>query len=219
MKLSTPKTDEEIRAHAEKREYEKFVYFTNQTLQKIADGILALNSKHEQMFAKHQSLHNNLSIAFENHVRDMTSLVGRTFTSIDEFRSDLGEIETEVEEKLSANRHYITKDDMDRFCDYMLQQHKLLDMSFKRLEAFVESKLNLIKGYVDEKDQRARKDLKPDEKKNEALKEEFDARLEAFKIDFQGVLQEIARMKHAIGYGEKKFENIYTLIERLKESK
>jgi hypothetical protein len=43
--------------------------------------------------------------------------------------------------------------------------------------------------------------------------------LTCFKIDFEGVARELMMVKKNVAYGEKKFENIYTLIERLKGEK
>ena len=45
---------------------------------------------------------------------------------------------------------------------------------------------------------------------------------EAFQIlnvNYSGILKEISLIKKDISYSQKKFENIYTLIERLKEQK
>jgi hypothetical protein len=217
LKFCTPKTDEEIKAAAEKREHEKFVYATNQALNKLSEGIVSLALQHERMFAKHQSLHNNLGIAFENHVNEVSLKIGKTFTCLDDFRADLGQIQTEVKDELSANRFHVTKDDLERFSSYIVQQQKLLDMSFTNLKGFVESKLSSIKGYVDDQISSTRNDLKPNYTRQDELRDWFEEKLKAFYVDFAGLVKEIAIMKEAIKYGDKKFENLYTLIERLKK--
>jgi hypothetical protein len=38
-------------------------------------------------------------------------------------------------------------------------------------------------------------------------------------VDFDGLVKEIAILKKAVAYDQKKFENVYTLIERLKAGK
>lgn len=218
MKLSTPKTAEEIKAESEKREYQNFIYYTNQTLNRLNEGIAALGIQYEKMFQKHQSLHNNLSIDFENHLSEVGLKIGRAFTCIDEFRSDLCEIQTDVKQHLrTVNRDYVTKEDMDRMAGYIAHQQRLLDSSFQDLKHFVENSLNTLKGSVEETIKKTADEVRKDIPSVDPVKEVFDRKLAAFYEDFTGLVTEIARLKEAVKYGEKKFENIYTLIERLQK--
>lgn len=216
--LSTPKTPEEIRTHAEKKEYQDFVYYTNQMLNKLSEGIVALSLQHEKMFSKHMSLHKNLEIGFEEHMSDMNQKIGRAFCNIDDFRADLGQIQGEVKEHLNtSNRFFVTKQDLAKMVDYIYHQQKLMDDSFTSLKNFVESKLGLMNGIVEEKISNSKQELLKAMPSIDPIREEFKVRIETFYIDFAGLVKEIALLKEAIKYGDKKFENLYTLIERLKK--
>lgn len=218
MKSFMPKTKEEIEILSKEKQYNDFVHYTNQTLNKLNEGVVALGIQHERMFNKHQSLHNNLSIDFENHLSEVGLKIGRAFTCIDEFRSDLGEIQTDVKQHLrTVNRDYVTKEDMDRMAGYIAHQQRLLDSSFQDLKHFVENSLNTLKGSVEETIKTTAEEVRKDIPSVDPVKELFDRKLAAFYEDFTGLVTEIARLKEAVKYGEKKFENIYTLIERLQK--
>lgn len=218
MKSFMPKTKEEIEILSKEKQYNDFVHYTNQTLNKLNEGVVALGIQHERMFNKHQSLHNNLSIDFENHLSEVGLKIGRAFTCIDEFRSDLGEIQTDVKQHLrTVNRDYVTKEDMDRMAGYIAHQQRLLDSSFQDLKHFVENSLNTLKGSVEETIKTTADEVRKDIPSVDPVKELFDRKLAAFYEDFTGLVTEIARLKEAVKYGEKKFENIYTLIERLQK--
>lgn len=218
MKPSTPKTQEEIKAHAEKKEYQDFVHYTHQTLNKLNEAIVALGIQHERMFAKHQSLHNNLSIDFENHVSDVGLKIGRAFSVVDDIRVDTAQIQCEVRGELNlANQLYVTKTDLTKMIELLYQQQKMLDNSFKALKNFVESELMNLKASLDGKIKTASDDVKKNIPKVDLVEERFKSKLNDFYVDFAGLVTEVGRIREAVRYGEKKFENIYTLIERLKQ--
>ena len=218
LKLSTPKTQEEIKAHAEKKEYQDFVFYTHQTLNKLNEGIVALGIQHEKLFTKHQSLHNNLSIDFENHLSDVGLKIGRAFSVIDDMRSDVADIQNEVRSQLdTSNLQFVNKVDLAKMVEHLAQQQRLLDLSFKSLKNFVESELMKIKSSVDGKIKAASDEIKKEIPKVDPIEERFKSKLNDFYVDFTGLVTEVARIREAVRYGEKKFENIYTLIERLKK--
>jgi hypothetical protein len=41
----------------------------------------------------------------------------------------------------------------------------------------------------------------------------MEDKFQDFKVDFDGLVKEIALIKKAVAYDQKKFENVYTLIE------
>lgn len=218
LKLSTPKTSEEIASHAKEKEYQAFIYRTNQVLNRLNEGIVSLGIQHEKMYQKHQSLHNNLSIDFENHISEVGLKIGRAFSCIDDFRSDLGEIQLEVKSQIdTSNREFVTKQDLERMASYIHQQMKLLDLSFKDLKNFVESELMNLKASLDGKIQAASNEVKKVMPKVDPVKEALESKINVFYTDLAGLTKEIARIKEAVMYGEKKFENLYTLIERLQK--
>lgn len=218
MKLSMPKTQEEIKAHAQEKEYQDFVYYTNQTLNRLNNGIVALGIQYEKMFQKHQSLHNNLSIDFENHLSEVGLKIGRAFSVIDDFRCDLGQIQMEVKDKIDTSyKNYVTKEDLSRMVEYVNHQQKLLDMSFRKLKNYIESEAAKVKASVDSKIKASGDEIRKEIPKVEPLKKELESKINTFYVDLAGLTTEIARLKEAIRYGEKKFENLYTLIERLKK--
>lgn len=218
MKLSTPKTSEEIASHAKEKEYQAFIYRTNQVLNRLNEGIVSLGIQHEKMYQKHQSLHNNLSIDFENHLSDVGLKIGRAFSVIDDMRSDVADIQNEVRSQLdTSNLQFVNKVDLAKMVEHLAQQQRLLDLSFKSLKNFVESELMKIKSSVDGKIKAASDEIKKEIPKVDPIEERFKSKLNDFYVDFTGLVTEVARIREAVRYGEKKFENIYTLIERLKK--
>ena len=218
LKLSTPKTSEEIASHAKEKEYQAFIYRTNQVLNRLNEGIVSLGIQHEKMYQKHQSLHNNLSIDFENHLSDVGLKIGRAFSVIDDMRSDVADIQNEVRSQLdTSNLQFVNKVDLAKMVEHLAQQQRLLDLSFKSLKNFVESELMKIKSSVDGKIKAASDEIKKEIPKVDPIEERFKSKLNDFYVDFTGLVTEVARIREAVRYGEKKFENIYTLIERLKK--
>lgn len=218
LKLSTPKTSEEIASHAKEKEYQAFIYRTNQVLNRLNEGIVSLGIQHEKMYQKHQSLHNNLSIDFENHISDVGLKIGRAFSVIDDMRSDVADIQNEVRSQLdTSNLQFVNKVDLAKMVEHLAQQQRLLDLSFKSLKNFVESELMKIKSSVDGKIKAASDEIKKEIPKVDPIEERFKSKLNDFYVDFTGLVTEVARIREAVRYGEKKFENIYTLIERLKK--
>lgn len=217
MKLSTPKTREEIERHSKDKEYRDFVYYTVQTLNKLTQGLEALNNAHDAMFKKHQSLHNNLSIDLENHISEVGLQIGRAFNHLDDFRSDLGDIQQEVKTHLDiSNKHFVTKQDLMKSCDEIIQKQKLLEMSFNVLKNYLHSEMGVLKSSQEDKVKAECNEIRKDIPDIESARKSLEEKINMFHVDFAGVLLEIDRMKKSIRYGEKKFENLYTLIDRLK---
>ena len=75
------------------------------------------------------------------------------------------------------------------------------------LKTEMQSQMHVLKQEFEEKTP----DISP-------LKQSLDSRMDTMYGDFRGLVREIQLCKNALAYDEKKFENIYTLIQRLKDT-
>ena len=76
-----------------------------------------------------------------------------------------------------------------------------------------------LQGQLKQDIEKLRKALTPIVPEVDPVDTKLDERFKVFKVDFDGLVKEITLLKKAVFYDQKKFENVYTLIERLKEGK
>lgn len=222
MNSFTPKgkSDVEIRAAQELKDARDFQYNTNQTLNSLKEGIISLSMQHEKVMAKCDSDRKALLIEFEN-LREWI------LASFKEMNKRLGDAESKLFEVLDAftdlreeaGSCYLTREDFvesfdeleQKICSNHLKQTMKSDHllgSFDQLKG--QAKLDL---------ENLRKELTPVPPEVDPVQAQIDERFAVFKIDFDGLVKEISLLKRAVFYDQKKFENVYTLIERLKEGK
>lgn len=222
MKTSTPKgiSDVELRAAQELKDDKDFKYSTNQSLQTLSQGILSLSLQHEKVMAKTESDRKALLIEFENlrewilsHFNEMNQRLGDAESKLFEVLDNFTDLREEVQTS------YLTKKEFDNsFCD--LEDIIISNQLKNTLKTDnVIHDFNNLKGQTKEDLEKLRRDLTPIPPEVDPVDIKLDERLRVFKVDFDGLVKEITLLKKSVFYDQKKFENVYTLIERLKEGK
>ncbi len=213
-------SDEDLRAAQAIKEHQDFKQNTNQSLQALSQGIVSLSIQHEKVLANSKSDRKALLIEFEN-------LRESVLSSMHEMDQRLGDVETKLFELLDSftdlreevMQKFLTKQE---FYDAYVKEVKHLDDLEKRVnqrDDYFNLRFAALGGQFKDQIEVVKKDLTPQVPEVDPIKKQLDERLNIFKIDFDGLVREIALLKRAVSYDQKKFENVYTLIERLKGEK
>lgn len=218
MKTFTPnqRSEVDIRVAQELKNHQEFVYQTNQSLQNLSTSIVSLSllieKNRSQLFSEKKSL----EIGFENLKKEVLD-------RLDQFLKRMGDLESkfiEVQEKLADDQEEFSKDYMTKESYFQafypaLQKLQEIDNKVEKKNSYIESEISRINGLFENKVENVRKEI-PSVEEFKPLRKEMKELFQNFKIDFKGLIQEIAVLKKTSAYDQKKFENIYTLIDRLK---
>ena len=214
------KSEEEIRSFQEIKNSQDCQYNINQRLNALHEGINSLSLKHEKLIAKSESDRKQFEIDVENLRDSMVS-------ALTQMNSKLGEIDFFVNQIILRDFQSIQKE---------IEQHLRKDEFFKCVESIYQTIMRLdhkltlkndnVQTDIGQLKERLKLDLEnlksqltPSPPEVDPIKAQLDERFAIFKVDFDGLIKEIALLKKAVTYDQKKFENIYTLIGRLKEGK
>jgi predicted nucleic acid-binding Zn-ribbon protein len=221
LKTFTPsRTEEEIRAIQDKKNAQDFIYQTNQSLQNLNNSIATAKSQHEKNLALAGSNHKDLLIAFENHKDDLNQ-------KHSDMNKRLGEVERKLVEGLKLchaclqdfAEEYLTQKDFLNVSGVHSQKLTDIEKDLVKKNDYFNVALNSLKGQFKDQIDSLRKDLTPVIPEIDPVQQKIDERLNTFKVDSDGLVLEIARLKKSSTYMEKKIENLYTQIDRLKAGK
>lgn len=214
------RTEEEIRAIQEKKNYQDFVLQTNQAIQNLNSQIMAQNNVIAQLKARFSSDLQNIAIEFENlekYVRD----------ELKEFK----DVASDLKFSVSSNLELLGRMKRDfefLFVDYesYVKQINIFHFDITWLKERVNAAFeavnnaeNLLTGKINEASRRIKDECQPDFTHYHQLQSQIDLDKEISVNTVEGLELEIERLKKTVNYGEKKFENLYTLINRLNEAK
>lgn len=215
--MFTPK-EIDLRVSQELKNYQDSIYQINQEIQKINRAIVSLSLVLEENKAKGGREAKNVLIGFDNmsdkvlkHCLEINQRVGDLETKFQKLEKETKERLSTISQELSLKDKFIE----NKFLD--LKKIDIIDVEQRKNKEYFSLAIEQLKSYINQQFYQLRKDLTPDSKKDDAMKKYLEERLNTFKIDFEGLVKEIAILKKAIAYDQKKFENLYTLIERLKE--
>lgn len=221
LNLSTHKKSEvDLRVAQELKNNQDFIYQTNQSLQGLNHAIISLSLQHERVIAKTDSEKKDILIDFEK----ICDKVNKKLHQIDQ---RIGDLETKCNKdvddiKFIINemmRSYITTQTFSQQISILNNRIKeVCDLIEKHIDATASANGNIY-NRIQSEIKKVRSDLTPIIPEVDPVKKAIDERMEILKVDFDGLVREIAILKKAVAYDEKKFENIYTLIDRLKAGK
>ncbi len=221
MNLSTLKKSEvDLRVAQELKNNKDFIYRTNQEIQNLKGLVNDLNEQHQKLIAKFDSETKSVVIDFENHSDENKQLTHKLELRISEFENSFNKVLSGITSKIDhVCRSYSSNDQVDRKFNQIADGLECFEESFSKLCGDLAACVMTLQGNIKEESNLIRKELAPKPQDHLATKAEIDDRLNVFKVDFDGLVREIALLKKAVSYDDKKFENIYTLIERLKTGK
>jgi hypothetical protein len=211
------KSEVELRVSQELKNNQDFIYQTSETLIALCEGIKSLSLKHDQAVAKCGSDAKTLVIEFE---KLSEAVLSKSY----EMNQRLGDVEKQLLEVLKSFKElrdevhlkYLTAEE---FAKTMTQQDEAFDqLSHKFIEKtdYFNIALGALKAQFKDQLERVKAELTPIVPEIDPVQQKIDERFKVFKVDFDGLIREIAVVKQTVSYDQKKFENIYTLIERLK---
>jgi hypothetical protein len=221
LNLSTHKKSEvDLKVAQELKNHQDFMYQTGQSLNRLTDGIKQVASQQERVACKVKSDQTAILIEFEN-LRDSV------LQSMKEMNKRLGDVETKLFEVLDSFvdlREEITVKNLTKqeFFDAFVPHVKHvqdIEAEMDRRDVFLDKTIVQTQAHFKNELAVVKKDLTPEIPKEDPIKKQIDQRLQVFKVDFDGLIKEINILKKTSTYDQKKFENLYTLIERLKEGK
>lgn len=221
MNLSTHKRSEvDLRVAQELKNNQQFIYETNQALQKSSQGLISLSLQHEKFKAKLESDLKTLQIKFENLEKKVIEESDSTGHLIADYATALIDLTRELGHKFDqVFAAYASISQVNALSRVIENELDGLQKQFAGERAYVDSQVTSLRCQLDAQNFSIRHDLAPIVPEVDPIHKALDERLNPMQIDFAGVIKEIAILKKAVAYGEKKFENVYTLIERLKEGK
>jgi predicted RNase H-like nuclease (RuvC/YqgF family) len=196
------------------------MYKTYQKINALNEAMISLSLTHDKSKAKAANDYQSLLIAFENHkefvdkkFKDLVDRIGAIesllLQSLAKFREIKQEVELdclkkqEFEEAISNLDNLVISQKLtqslknDNFNQYLTQLKAKIEQDIMKLKEELESKPSPV----------------------EPLKRHLDERFNSWKVDMEGLVKEIAILKKGMAYDQKKFEHIYTLIERFKEAR
>lgn len=218
--MSTPKgiSNADLKVAQDIKNNRDFIYQTNQSLQTLGQGLLSQSTQHEKVLAKSHSDHKELLIAFENFSNDHN-------TKFNQLNQRLGTLETKLHAVVgnlltvvkSFDDEYTSKENFSLTISNLTQKVEKLEKDLTIRHDYFAIAIATADQRFNKRIQDVQKELTPIIPEIDPVKKQLDDRFAIFKVDFDGLVREIALLKNAVAYDQKKFENIYTLIERLKE--
>lgn len=221
MKTFTPnqRSEVDIRVAQELKNHQDFVYQTNQSLQNLSTSLVSMSLLHEKAKSQFFNQKKELEIQFENLKQTVT-------TQLSEFLQRMGNLETkcaQIAERLEDqlddfSKDYLTKESFVNAFYPEVQKIEGLTKELGKKNSYMETEFSRTRSYVDDRVEEVRKEI-PSVEEFKPISKKMDETFQSFKIDFSGLVKEIALLKKQASYSQKKFENVYTLIERLKAGK
>jgi hypothetical protein len=219
LKSSTPKRSEaEIRAAQEAKNHQDFIYQTNQTLQNLSEKLINLSLLHEKKIAEYSSMHKKLEIAFENL---QAAVAGQTNQAI-KVALESSVYVTNASNTLQKHDEDIKKAqkaivDLSSSVVDLKQDHTSLENTSVLKNCHVHASIEQLRGQINAQIGSVRQELQPAPLDLRAIEKTIEEKLMPYQIDFAGLFKEINFLKKSTGYADKKIENLYTLIDRMRK--
>jgi len=211
------RSEVDIRVAQEIKNHQDLMYQTSQQVQALSKGLDALVMRHGEVIAKADSDRKQVLISFENLHQEVLKKLDQFFQRIGDLESKCLELQSHLDFRLDEfQEHFLTKEDHVKATYPHFAKLAVLQEEVGSNYDFFQKAVSDLKAHAADQLEGVRKDI-PSVEEFKPLKKEMEDHFQAFKIDFIGLVKEIALLKKAVGYDQKKFENVYTLIERLKE--
>ncbi len=219
MNLSTHKKSEvDLRVAQELKNNRDFIYETNQKLQSHGQGLIGMSMLIEKLRAENDSDKKWLLVSFENlredillRVYELNQRLGNVETFLKECQEDLFDLGEAMSKK------YASKNDIGMFMHTKTKEiDQLSEKITKNIDYFQEA-IKTLKAHVSQEVDGIKRDLTPITPEVDPIQKGLDEGFAIVKKELDGFKTEIAHLKRDVSYDNKRFENVYTLIERLQK--
>ncbi len=218
MKTFTLKdrSEVEIRVAQELKNNQDFIYETNQSIQNLSNSLVAMSNLYEKLRASSESERKTLEISVQNLNEQVLSRLASFNYRLTDIESECIELHDELVDKLDDFvDEYMTRLEHNKASKTWWSYLDEINQKIKVKDDYFDTAVIELKRLASDQVDAVRKEI-PFVPDIEPIKKEISNQFQAFKIDYEGISKELSLIKKAIAYNEKKFENIYTLIERLK---
>lgn len=199
---------------------QNFEYETNQSLQNLAKALSALSQKHDQLVGQFESRIKQFEIGLENFISRVHDVHLSTNKKITDFGTAINEVQDSSKKKFDAFSNTFIEQS-----HFFEEIYNLKEDVKKAKQMIVENISSLHSKIIDSENhanlnaQNIGKDVEAKIPLISPILEQIDNHSDLHKVNMDGLTKEIDLLKKSRDYAEKKFENIYTLIERLKGAK
>lgn len=222
MKTFTHKerSEVDIRVAQEIKNHKDLMYETHQKMNALNEALISLSLTHEKSKAKSANDHQSLLIQFENlketvdkRFADLVDRIGAAESLLLQSLSKFKQIKEEVE--LDCLKKEEFESALSNLDNLVVSQHLTQCQKNDNFNQYIHQ----LKDKAEEDIRKLKKELDARPSPIDPIKKHIDERFAAWKVDVEGLVREIAILKNSVSYDQKKFEHIYTLIERLKDGK
>ncbi len=193
------------------------IHQANLDLVKRIENIeINLSNKNAALESKNKSLEIEIDLLKSNFVRcskNVESKLNDLSSSNNDYAKKLeityqNSLDSKDEIELIINFIYSFEKVIKDLEAHVIGSKLIIDSSFDILDVKFRSEFNNFKNEV--------LNLPND---NEKIRKEFEEKIDSHRIDVAGIMKEIVVFKKSTMIVEKQIENIYTLIQRLKDNK
>jgi chromosome segregation ATPase len=214
------RSEVDIRIAQEIKNHKDWMHNTNQYINSLSEKVINLSLLHESSSSNRASEHKSLMIAFENLNENVNNLFKDLGHRIDKCEAELLRVVyklRDINTEMSCN--CMKKPELDIALHTLgsLVASQNLKQSLKN-DALNQS-LQQLQGQTQESLKALKEELTPKPPDIDPIKAQLDERFKVWQVDFDGLIREIVLLKKTIHYDQKKFEHIYTLIERIQAGK
>lgn len=209
----------ELLTKQEIKNYQDSLDFVLQSIREIRDEIKEVQ---KESLANHAKIHSfqvelqgkfeilkdscvSIESRFGAHIRDQTQVNVRNQTQIESLISD-------IIKKMSFDINF--KNKIDDVCIRIRRLQSQSDLNYKNLNS---SDDNLLRRFTSDIE-KTKKEIREVPSDAFIVKKQLEEQICAHKVDVTGIMKEINIFKKENYITQKKIENIYTLIDRLKKS-
>lgn len=220
IKKPTIQDQVDLRVTQELKNHSDFVDRINRSIQRVSEEVSNLSGNAKDVFAKFQAEKKSLEIIFHGLDSKTKGRLEDFQKSLDEFRvtlkKDIGSI---YEAVCSVKNKSDRMDFLESYFAKLDASQRDLENKFKEIIFLVHSQIADFTKMCEAFFEKKKVDFISKIPRVDHLEKMLDNKLKEIDVTQKGMQQEIEIIKKSVQYGEKKFENIYTLLERLKAGK
>lgn len=203
----------QLRLSQELKNYQTEIYQMKQSIEQLKAMVLSLAKKQDDQMAKMQTQYKASEVLNEHFTEYVKEEVKECKHVLDGYRNELQKVSGLAREAIDQSFNYT-----DRYAFY--DHQKAVVQAFQDKQVQIESikvELNqMCNRYtrMECANNTAMNHLESQIPNLQPLRDYVDQNIKENSINMAGLVREIEICKNRISYGDKKFENIYTLLER-----
>jgi chromosome segregation ATPase len=216
LNLSTHKKSEvDLRVSQELKNNRDFIYETNCKLQALSQGMISLSVGLEKCLSKSESERTLIKIDVEKiaqfvtrNILEMEQRIGNIETRLDHFQESLDGFQEDVSLRYATRKEVV---------DMVVPEARRIDLvgrDGKKNYDYLNLAISQLRENFAQRLEVAKKEAYQPPKEDPLV--QIHDKLRDLQGNLDGLYQEIARVKKSLDYDQKRFENVYTLIDRLK---